>query len=184
MTEKISREQGDINQGRSREKYWEKNLGSEAEIWFEEDKKYFLHQALSTPVLNMLGKTEGIYIYDLEGKKYIDMHGNGVHNAGFSNPDVIEAVKKQLDDKLCFTPRRFGNIPAVKLAKKLAEITPAGLEKSLFCPGGSEAVEMAVTLAKQIIGNYVTISFWDSLETPGALRLRKRLIMNALGRWK
>ena len=157
-----SREQGDINQTENRKKYWEKNFDAETKKWFEEDKKYFLHQALSTPVLNMLGKTEGIYIYDLTGKKYIDMHGNGVHNAGFSNPDVIKAVKKQLDDKLCFTPRRFSNIPAIKLAKKLTEITPPGLEKTLFCPGGAEAIEIAISLAKQITGNFRTISFWDS----------------------
>ncbi len=84
------------------------------------------------------------------------MHGNGVHNAGFSNPEVIEAVKKQLDEKLCFTPRRFSNVPAIKFAKKLAEITPEGLEKSLFCPGGAEAIETAITLAKQVTGNFRT----------------------------
>lgn len=157
-----SREQGDINQTENRKKYWEKNFNTETKELFEEDKKYFLHQALSTPVLNILSKTDGIYIYDLAGKKYIDMHGNGVHNAGFSNPDVIKAVKKQLDDKLCFTPRRFSNIPAIKLAKKLAEITPKELEKTLFCPGGAEAIEIAISLAKQITGNFRTISFWDS----------------------
>lgn len=162
MKETICKKQGDINQSIYREKYWKNNLGKEGEYWFNEDKKYFLHQALSTPVLNILSKTEGIWLYDLNGKKYIDMHGNGVHNAGFSNPKVIEAVKKQLDDKLCFSPRRYSNIPAVKLAKKMAEITPPGLERSLFCPGGAEAIEMAVSLAKHVTGNYRTISFWDS----------------------
>ncbi|MCP5515022.1 MAG: aspartate aminotransferase family protein [Spirochaetales bacterium] len=164
---KVSREQGDINQGKSRIKYWKRNFDSEAEKWFEEDKKYFFHQALSTPVLNILSRTDGIYIYDMTGKKYIDMHGNGVHNAGFSNPEVIEAVKKQLDEKLCFTPRRFSNVPAIKFAEKLAEITPPGLEKSLFCPGGSEAIEMSITLAKQVTGNFRTISFWDSFHGAG-----------------
>ena len=163
----VSREQGDINLSQDRIKYQERNFDSETLKWHEEDKKYFLHQALSTPVMNILGRTDGIYIYDLTGKKYIDMHGNGVHNGGFSNPDVTAAVKKQLDERLCFTPRRFSNIPAVKLAKKLSEITPPGLDKSLFCPGGSEAIEMAVTLAKQITGNFRTISFWDSFHGAG-----------------
>lgn len=158
----VSLEQGDVNQSPYREKYMEKNFSPETIKWHEEDKKYFLQQALSTPVLNMLGKTEGIYIYDLEGKKYIDMHGNGVHNAGFSNPDVLEALKKQIDDKLCFTPRRFSNIPAIQLAKKLTEIAPQELDKCLFCPGGAEAIEMAIALAKQVTGHFRTISFWDS----------------------
>ena len=51
-----------------------------------------MHQSLSTPVLNVLSGAQGIYIEDLNGKKYIDMHGNGVHNAGFNNPAVIEAA--------------------------------------------------------------------------------------------
>ena len=163
----VSREQGDINTSDERHKYWERNLSKEAREIFEEDKKYFLHQALSTPVLNVLKKTDGIYIEDCDGRKYIDMHGNGVHNAGFSNPEVIEAVKKQLDEKMAFTPRRYTNVPAVKLAKKLVEITPEGLDKTLFCPGGSEANEMALSLAKQVTGNFRTISFWDSFHGAG-----------------
>jgi 4-aminobutyrate aminotransferase len=95
------------------------------------------------------------------------MHGNGVHNAGFNNPAVIQAVKKQLDEGMTFCPRRYTNIPAVKLAKKLAQITPAGLERSLFCPGGSEAIEMALMLAKQVTGRFKTISFWDSFHGAG-----------------
>jgi 4-aminobutyrate aminotransferase len=163
----VEREQGDINTTANREKYWQQNLSEEAREIFEMDKKYFLHQALSTPVLNVLSRAEGIYIEDLDGKKYIDMHGNGVHNAGFSNPEVIEAVKKQLDDGLSFCPRRYTNKPAVQLAKKLAEITPGDLNKSLFCPGGSEAIEMAVALAIQTTGNFKTISFWDSFHGAG-----------------
>jgi 4-aminobutyrate aminotransferase len=165
--ERIEREQGDVNTTANRRKYWERNLSGESKKWFEEDKKYFLHQSLSTPVLNVLARAGGIYIEDLNGKKYIDMHGNGVHNAGFNNPAVIQAVKKQLDEGMTFCPRRYTNIPAVKLAKKLAQITPAGLERSLFCPGGSEAIEMALMLAKQVTGRFKTISFWDSFHGAG-----------------
>ncbi|MEJ2166095.1 MAG: aspartate aminotransferase family protein [Desulfobacterales bacterium] len=164
---RIEREQGDVNTTANRRKYWERNLSDRARKWFEEDKKYFLHQSLSTPVLNVLARAHGIYIEDLDGKKYIDMHGNGVHNAGFNNPAVIQAVKKQLDEGMTFCPRRYTNIPAVRLAKKLAEITPAGLQRSLFCPGGSEAVEMALMLAKQVTGRFKTISFWDSFHGAG-----------------
>lgn len=156
------REQGDINTTENRKNYWEKNLTGETETWFEEDKKYFLHQSLSTPVINVLKSAEWASIEDLQGKKYLDMHGNGVHNAGFNNPYVIEAVKQAMDEKMTFCPRRYTNIPAIKLARKLAEVTPEGLTRSLFCPGGSEAIEMAITLAKQVTGNFKTISYWDS----------------------
>ncbi|MFT3945774.1 MAG: aspartate aminotransferase family protein [Agriterribacter sp.] len=109
----------------------------------------------------------GAYIYDLSGNKYLDLHGNGVHNAGFSNPEIIAAVIQQLQNELAFTPRRYTNIPAVELAKKLVEITPPGLDRVLFCPGGSEAIEMAIALAKQVTGRWKTISYWDSYHGNG-----------------
>ena len=164
---RMEREQGDVNTTSNRRKYWKRNLKGESKHWFDEDLKYFLHQSLSTPVLNVLARAEGAYIEDLTGKKYIDMHGNGVHNAGFNNPYVIDAVRKQLDEGMTFCPRRYTNIPAIDLAKKLAEITPAELCRSLFCPGGSEAIEMALMLAKQVTGHFKTISFWDSFHGAG-----------------
>ena len=85
---RIEREQGDVNTTENRRKYWERNLSGDAKKWFDEDAKYFLHQSLSTPVLNVLCRARGIYIEDMDGKKYIDMHGNGVHNAGFGAAGV------------------------------------------------------------------------------------------------
>lgn len=163
---KISREQGDNNAGDHRKEYIG-SLDEQTRYWINEDAKYFLHQALSTPVMNVLSSTEGAWITDLSGKKYLDLHGNGVHNAGFSNQEVIAAVMQQLREKLAFTPRRYTNIPAVKLAKKLTEITPQGLNRVLLCPGGSEAVEMAIALAKQVTGRWKTISYWDAYHGNG-----------------
>lgn len=163
---KISTEQGDNNSSEQRKQY-NQSLDENTRYWIDEDAKYFLHQALSTPVMNVLSKTEGAYIYDLSGKKYLDLHGNGVHNAGFSNPEVIAAAIRQLNEHLAFTPRRYTNIPAVQLAKKLVEITPQGLDRVLFCPGGSEAIEMAIALAKQVTGRWKTISYWDSYHGNG-----------------
>jgi 4-aminobutyrate aminotransferase len=159
---RMQREQGDVNTTELRRKYWERNLSGAAREWFEKDNRYFLHQSLSTPVLQVVSRAYGIYLEDANGKTYIDMHGNGVHNAGFNNPDIIEAVRRQLDEQLTFCPRRYTNIPAVRLAEKLAEITPGDLCRSLFCPGGSEAIEMAVSLAKLVTGRFKTVSFWDS----------------------
>jgi len=160
-------EQGDVNTTENRKKYWQKNLSETAKSICTRDNKFFLHQNLSTPVMNVLSKAYGIYIEDIDGRKYMDMHGNGVHNAGFNNPEIIQAVKDQLDAQMSFCPRRYTNITAIDLAQKLAEITPGNLCKSLFCPGGSEAIEMALTLAKQITGHFKTISFWDSFHGAG-----------------
>lgn len=164
---RMEREQGDVNTTPNRKKYWARNLTGEARKWFEEDNRYFLHQSLSTPVLNVIARAYGIYLEDLDGRRYIDMHGNGVHNAGFNDPAVIQAVKSQLDRQMTFCPRRYTNVPAVRLAKKLADITPGGLCRSLLCPGGSEAIEMALALARQVTGKFKTISFWDSFHGAG-----------------
>ena len=166
MERPISTEQGDINTSDLRRQY-HASLDETTRSWIDEDARYFLHQALSTPVMNVLSRTEGAYIYDLNGKKYLDLHGNGVHNAGFSNPRVIEAVIGQLLAGLAFTPRRYTNLPAIRLAKKLVDITPSGLDRVLFCPGGSEAIEMALALAKQVTGKWKTISYWDSYHGNG-----------------
>ena len=166
MNQHISLEQGDINASDLRQQYVNA-LDDETRHWINEDARYFLHQALSTPVMNVLSKTVGPFIYDLQGKSYLDMHGNGVHNAGFSNPEVIKAVIEQLQASLAFPPRRYTNIPAVQLAKKLVELTPAGLDRVLFCPGGSEAIEMALMLAKQVTGKWKTLSYWDAYHGTG-----------------
>lgn len=166
MKTHISKEQGDINTSEFRKLYSE-TLDDDTRFWIEKDSNVFLHQALSTPVMNVLSKTEGAYIFDLQGKKYLDLHGNGVHNAGFSNPSVIAAAIRQLQDGLAFTPRRYTNIPAIQLAQKLVEITPEGLSRVLFCPGGSQAIEMAIMLAKQVTGRWKTISYWDSYHGTG-----------------
>ncbi|MEO1261038.1 MAG: aspartate aminotransferase family protein [Bacteroidota bacterium] len=126
------------------------------------DAAVYLHQALSTPVMNVIAKTEGAYLHDYEGNKYLDLHGNGVHNIGFNNQEVIDAVSQQLKAGLSFVPRRYTNEPAVAFAEQLTAVAPAGLDRVLFCPGGSEAVEMAILLAKQVTGKWKTISFWDN----------------------
>lgn len=165
-SKQTSTEQGDNNISELRKAYTD-SLDDNTRYWIHEDAKYFMHQALSTPVMNVLSKTAGAYIHDLNGNKYLDLHGNGVHNAGFSNPEVIAAVIEQLQSELAFTPRRYTNIPAIALAKKLVEITPADLNRVLFCPGGSEAIEMAIALAKQVTGRWKTISYWDSYHGNG-----------------
>ncbi len=157
----------DFNVSPNRKKYWERNLSEQARKWFDKDVKYFLHQNTSTPVLNVISKAHGIYIEDTEGRKYMDMHGNGAHDVGFNNPEVIEAVKKQLDEQMTFCTRRFTNIPAIRLAEKLAEIAPGDLNKVLFCPGGSDAVEMGFKLAKLITHNFKIISFWGCFHGNG-----------------
>src|SRR5439155_15632997 len=110
--------EGDLNISPHRQQWLEENIDAETKAWLKEDEKYFLRQALSTPCLNVFKSCEGIYVEDLQGRRYMDFHGNNVHQVGFRNPRVIAAIKAQLDE-LPFCTRRYTNIPAIRLAKKL-----------------------------------------------------------------
>ncbi|MBD3351898.1 MAG: aspartate aminotransferase family protein [Candidatus Lokiarchaeota archaeon] len=66
-----------------------------------------------------------------------------------------------------FSPRRYTNKIAIELARKLSEITPAPLKRSLFCPGGTDAVEMALKLSMGNTNRYKILSFWDAFHGAG-----------------
>lgn len=153
--------EGDLNLSPRRKQWLAEKINSETKAWLDEDAKYFLHQSLSTPCLNVFKGCDGIYVEDLQGRRYMDFHGNNVHQVGFRNRRVIDAIKAQLDE-LPFCTRRYTNIPAIKLAKKLAELAPGHLNKVLFAPGGTSAIGMALKLARAATGRFKTISMWDS----------------------
>jgi len=158
---KLHKSEGDINISPRREQWQKTHLDAETRALLAEDTRYFLRQSLSTPCLNAMCACEGIYIEDTQGRRCMDFHGNNVHQVGFGNPEVIAAIRGQLDE-LPFCTRRYTNRVAVDLAKKLAEIAPAALKKSLFCPGGAEAVGIALKLARIATGRHKTISMWDA----------------------
>src|SRR4051812_47091160 len=110
--------EGDINLSSARNAWYSVISHAETMAYLDEDAEYFLHQALSTPCLDVLASCDGIYLTDVQGKKYMDFHGNNVHQLGYRHPYVIEKVKEQLD-VLPFSPRRYTNVPAIELAKKL-----------------------------------------------------------------
>ncbi len=155
------RSEGDINISPRRKAWIKEHIDAETQRWLDLDAKYFLHQSLSTPCLNVLSHCEGINLEDLQGRNFMDFHGNNVHQIGFANRRVIKAVKKQMEE-LIFCTRRYTNIPAIKLAKKLAQLAPGKLNKVLFAPAGTLAVGIALKLARMATGRYKTISMWDS----------------------
>ena len=153
--------EGDVNLSPKRAQWQAQALDARTRALLEEDARYFLHQSLSTPCLNALRRCEGIYLEDLQGRRYMDFHGNNVHQVGFGNPEVIAAIKAQLEE-LSFCTRRYTNEVAVELAKKLAMIAPGDLNKVLLCPSGTGAIGMALKLARIATGRHKTLSMWDS----------------------
>ena len=157
----FNRTEGDINTTDERKRWQEKFLSETSKELLEEDSRYFLHQALSTPCLDPIKGVDGIYIIDEDGRKIMDFHGNSVHQLGYAHPVLMEAMKKQLDE-LSFSPRRYSNRTATALAKKLTEMMPEEGWKLLFTPSGAASNSIALKIARRATGRYKTISLWDS----------------------
>lgn len=96
-----------------------------------------------------LARAEGIYIWDVEGRRYLDgSSGAMVSNIGHSNPAVLAAMRAQMDIATFGYRLHFETEPSERLADRLAAITPEGLGRVFFVSGGSEAVESAMKLAR------------------------------------
>ncbi|HYM70536.1 MAG TPA: aspartate aminotransferase family protein [bacterium] len=162
MTERSRlRSEGDVNTSERRACWQDAALDAETRDLLDDDARYFFHQALSTPCLNALRACDGIYVEDLQGRRYMDFHGNFVHQVGFAHPEVVAAVIAQVG-ALAFCTRRYTNRTAVTLARKLAALAPGDLGKVLFCPGGTSAIGIALKLARAATGRHKTVSMWDS----------------------
>lgn len=157
---------GDSNRSPGRADWDRGRVSAETRARLDVDERYFLHQSLSTPCLSVIAKAEGIWIEDTDGRRYMDFHGNNVHHIGYGHHRLKAAIRAQMDD-LPFVPRRFTNAPAMALAAKLADITPGDLSKVLFATGGSDAIEIAIKLARAKTGRFKTVSFWDSFHGAG-----------------
>ncbi len=95
----------------------------------------------------VLDKGEGVHLYDLEGKEYLDFcAGIAVFALGYGHKEFNDVLKAQID-KLTHTSNYYYNVPAVEAARKLKAVT--GLDRVFFTNSGAEAVEGAIKAAKK-----------------------------------
>jgi 4-aminobutyrate aminotransferase len=121
-------------------------MGKTEEI-MKKDLEFYLQGYARVPIVIVEGK--GAILKDIEGKEYIDCFaGIATANAGHAPEALVEAGTEQMK-KLFHVSGRFYTVPQVKLAEKLAEITPGDLKKTFLCNSGTEAVENAVKLVKK-----------------------------------
>ncbi|MGA0531620.1 (R)-1-hydroxy-2-aminoethylphosphonate ammonia-lyase [Hansschlegelia sp. KR7-227] len=162
----VAQSESDTNLTGRRQAWQEGALGAEARALLARDERAFLRQSVSTPCLNAIAKAEGIWIEDVDGRRFMDFHGNNVHHIGYGHPRLKKAIADQMD-ALPFAPRRYACEPAVLLAEKLGSIAPGTLSKVLFTTGGSDAIELAVKMARIATGRFKTLSFWDAFHGAG-----------------
>jgi acetylornithine/N-succinyldiaminopimelate aminotransferase len=132
-------------------------------------------QTTLEPLLLEFVKASGMYLYDTEGKKHMDLiAGIGVSNVGHCHPAVVNAVKEQAEKYMhIMVYGEFVQTPQVDFAKELADVLPANLNCTYFVNSGAEAVEGAMKLAKRYTGRSEIIACNNSYHgsTQGALSL-------------
>ena len=133
-------------------------ISKKAEI-LEKQKKYLWpnHLLYYTEPLP-LERGDGMYVWDVDGKKYLDFFGGILTTSvGHNRPEVTEAVRDQAE-KLIHSSTLYPNEAHVNLAEKMAEITPGKLQVSYFTPSGTDADETAVFLAQTFTGHQEIIA--------------------------
>ncbi len=119
------------------------------------DKEYFWHPFTQMKVYRqeenlIFERGEGVYLYDVKGRKFIDAISSlwcNVH--GHNHPKLNKALVEQLEKVAHTTTLGSSNVPAILLAKRLVDIAPKGLTKVFYSEDGAEAVEIAIKLAYQ-----------------------------------
>ena len=110
-----------------------------------------LYQASLMPTYTpsvVLASGKGVTVRDVDGRSFYDFtSGIGVHNVGYANPKVVQAIQEQAA-ALTHSSNLFANVPATNLARKLVELSGLG-GKVFFCNSGAEANESAIKLARK-----------------------------------
>ncbi len=130
-------------------------------------------QTTDFPLLLEFKRAEGVYLYDIAGKAYIDLiSGIGVSSLGHGNPKVINAIKDQVDKYMhLMVYGEYVQTPQVRFAEKLVSLLPDHLNSVYFVNSGAEAIEGALKLAKRFTGRSQIIACHHSYHgsTHGAL---------------
>ena len=113
--------------------------------YIDEAEKDLLHTYNRFQIV--LDKGEGVNLYDIDGKKYLDfVSGIGVFALGYGNREYNDALKAQID-KVIHTSNYYYNVPAINAARKLKEVS--GMDRVFFTNSGAEAVEGALKAARK-----------------------------------
>jgi len=130
-------------------------------------------QTSASPLALEITKAAGCYLYDADGKEYLDLIGGiSVCNTGHCHPAVVAAIKEQADKYLhVLVYGEFIQSPQVQYAKLLTDHLPASLNSVYFTNSGAEATEGAMKLAKRVTGRTQMIAFKKAYHgsTQGAL---------------
>ncbi|SEL66390.1 taurine---2-oxoglutarate transaminase [Blastococcus sp. DSM 46786] len=135
-----------------------------AQVTYDLDRAHVFHswsaQARLSPMV--VERAEGVYLWDGEGRRYLDFSSQLVNvNIGHQHPAVVAAVRAQAE-RLCTIAPQHANDQRSRAAQLIAELAPAGLQKVFFTNGGAEAVEHAIRMARLHTGRPKILSAYRS----------------------
>lgn len=120
-------------------------MSAEMQSYIDEAEKDLLHTYNRYQVV--FDRGEGVYLYDTDGKKYLDfVAGIAVFALGYHNKAYNDALKSQID-KIIHTSNYYYNVPAIEAAKRIKEVS--GMDRVFFTNSGAEAVEGAIKTARK-----------------------------------
>jgi len=132
-------------------------------------------QTSPTPPALDISRAKGVYLYDQNNKKYLDLiSGISVSSLGHGHPEILEATKAQIDKHMhLMVYGEYIISPQIKLAQELSDQLPEQLSTVYFTNSGTEATEGAMKLAKRFTGRTNFVSFRNSYHgsTQGALSI-------------
>ena len=127
--------------------------------YIDEAEKALLHTYNRYQIV--LDRGDGVYLYDIDGKKYLDfVAGIAVFALGYNNKEYNDALKSQID-KLLHTSNYYYNVPAIEAAKKIKAVS--GMDRVFFTNSGAEAIEGALKAARK----YAFARFFSIVESEG-----------------
>ncbi|GAA3341178.1 aspartate aminotransferase family protein [Curtobacterium pusillum] len=157
--------ESDTNRSERRRR-WDADRSRTDRTLLDRDAAVFLKQSVSTPCLTSIVSAEGSWLVGTDGTRYLDLHGNSAHQIGYGHPRLVAALREQLA-ALPFVPRRFTSEVSAEFAEALVQHAPDGLDRVLLTTGGSDAIELALKIARVATGRHKTLSFWDSFHGAG-----------------
>src|ERR1700729_3478220 len=129
-------------------------LAKSKQFWNPDKTQFWIDSGVPL----VIDRREGYFIYDVEGKRLIDVHLNGgTYNLGHRNPEVIAAVSAAMQH-FDIGNHHFPSLARTALAEALVSTAPAGLAKVVYGSGGGEAIDIALKSARHAISRRGIVS--------------------------
>ncbi len=120
----------------------------------------------------VMGRREGNYFWDIDGRKLFDVHINGgTYNLGHRNPEILSTLREAIE-YYDIGNHHFVSVARTRLAETLIRLVPGSPGYCVFTPGGAEAIDVTIRTARKATGRRKIVAFAEAYHGHGSLGLR------------